>query len=130
LIQGLSCAMIPPTRDYEKDGAHMPTKTYTAEDKLNALRLCDEIGVQKASEETGITLNSLYAWRRSRSELMPTATDPVEFQAGSEKRIGEGSKAVRNFEPTTDELIHLRVENEMLKAQITTLKNALRAFTE
>ena len=41
----------------------MPRMKYSAEEKENALRLCEEVGVVKASEQTGISTFSLYKWR-------------------------------------------------------------------
>ena len=56
----------------------MPRITYTQDEKENALRLCDEIGVLKASEQTGISTNSLYKWRTG-----------VEAEAKSAADVGE-----------------------------------------
>lgn len=42
--------------------------SYSAVEKENALRLCDEIGVAKASEQTGISVKSLYTWRSGAEE--------------------------------------------------------------
>ena len=68
----------------------MPRKTYTREEKENALRLCDEIGVHKASKETGISANSLYKWRTgAEDEIAAVAVEadkiPVEEVAVEEK---------------------------------------------
>ena len=105
--------------------------SYTAAEKGNALRLCDEIGVCKASEETGITVHTLYTWRRAKGGTKPTVA-PNE----SKGHNGHGRKQEVVKEPTVREelenesLICLRTENDSLKAQIATLKRALRAFSE
>ena len=41
----------------------MPRIRYTDDEKIEALRLCDQMGVTKTSEQTGISINSLYKWR-------------------------------------------------------------------
>jgi len=118
-----------------KEGEIMPRKTYTAKEKENALRLCEEIGVQKASEETGISVNSLYAWRggKKANKAAAIANDaeiPVNAPAANDKKTGASRKQSGVGENPDEELIRLRIENEALKAQNKTLKNALRPFTE
>jgi len=117
----------------------MPKKTYTAEEKENALRLCDEIGAKKASEQTGIFINTLYNWRRAKAEaIAPAAAEvevPVVAPAASKKRIDPSRKQAISVqisakESCTNELVRLQIENDTLKAQIAAMKSALRAYTE
>ena len=104
-------------------------KTYTVAVKENALKLCDEIGASKASEQTGITQNTLYAWRRAKRGDWTAAAGAETPAAGKERVAPEnGHEAVEESNAT--ELIRLQIENGSLKAQIETCKNALRAFTE
>ena len=112
----------------------MPKKTYTSAEKESALKLCDEIGAPKASEQTGIALNSLYAWRRARNEVKPAVVSKAKTQAVVPAENKESKDCVHKQEGVcgaeNEELIRLRVENEALKAQVKTLQNALRAFAE
>ena len=104
-------------------------KSYTGDERENALKLCDEIGVQKASEQTGIALNSLYGWRRARGKAVAVVAG-VETPAAGKGR-GGCERGREDVEESCDtELIRLQMENEALKAQVKTLQNALRAFTE
>ena len=52
--------------------------SYTAAEKENALRLCDEIGVNKASKETGISRHTLYRWRSGGEDEIATTTAAVD----------------------------------------------------
>ena len=118
----------------------MPRKGYSAEEKENALRLCDDIGVKKASEETGILVTTLYNWRRTKSEsktvVASKAKTPATTSAASKRRGRPSRKQVKaeDFVITErqgdDELTRLQIENDALNAQLKTLQKALRAFTE
>lgn len=92
----------------------MARTRYTKEQKAEALALCDEIGVQEASEKTGITKNTLYMWRSKGSQTTPANQESPKPQPETED----------------SELIRLRVENDALRKQTASLKAALRAFTE
>lgn len=169
-------------------------KRYTAEVKGNALRMCEKIGITKASKETGITVNSLRKWRadaQNETARSSTAVEALVHEAAmepcdSQNDAGSNSTAIvarlaktspeeaapeekylpkvyenvqtdakandagvpstkfgreenapipdgKNTnadESVSEELIHLRIENSALKAQILSLKSALRVFTE
>lgn len=132
-------------------------KRYTAKEREAALRLCAEIGVSKASKQTGISTHSLYKWRAGANEAVEADQPPVIQADLSEKDPAPNLAAMETpttqaEAPTTvmmdekhgrsapsymytdqetiEELIRLRMENVALKAQMTALKNALRAFTE
>ena len=113
----------------------MPRTTYTATEKEHALRRSAEIGVQKASEELGITVTSLYAWRHKMKQdnALPIAdagvANPAEAAVVDEKTSRGNRKIATTNEPASDELIRLRTENAASKAQIVSLKKALQAFT-
>ena len=114
----------------------MPRTTYTAAEKEHALRRCTEIGVQKASEELGITMATLYTWRNKmkRDEALPiadaSAAIPAEDAAVAEKTPRASRKIASTNEPASEELIRLRTENAAYQAQVVSLKKALKAFTE
>ena len=70
----------------------MPSMRYTAEEKENTLRLCDEVGVAKASEQTGISKFTLYKWRSGAEgeAAMPTA-EAEEIPAGAVEAEGQAT---------------------------------------
>ena len=109
-------------------------KRYSVEEKAKALRLCDEIGLSKASKQIGISVNSLYKWRMGVQNEIPTvaaaAEIPIEEPVAEENvsKISPHTNYARENE--NEELIRLQLENTMLKAKMTALKNALRVFTE
>ena len=117
----------------------MPKKTYTAQDKENALRLFDEIGAKKASEQTGVFINTLYNWRRAKEEAVAGVTEietPVDVPAKGKKRaITRSTPTIKSTRGIVEklgeqEMVQLQVENNVLRAQIKILKNALKAFAE
>jgi len=141
-----------PKRESKSSGTR-----YSAEEKENALRLYDEVGVTKASKQTGITINSLRKWRadaQNKSDTTAAATDeiPVGVEAAEHNdlhtesastdiiaRLTKTSAEEQTMEETDqktrpsnpyEELIRLRLENTTLKAQMAALKNAIRVFTE
>jgi len=75
----LTMCYYEPIRSREESDEPMPRKVYSAEQKGNALRLCDEIGVKRASEETGILKVTLYKWRRI-SGVKPAITSRAKNQ--------------------------------------------------
>jgi len=98
----------------------MPRKTYAPDEKERVLARCEQIGVQKTSEETGISIQTLYAWRNKAKPIKAPAAAPAAKQAPAAKEAKEPA----------EELLRLRVENNAMKEQIATLKKALRAFSE
>ena len=109
--------------------------SYSAKQRENALRLCDEIGVAKASEQTGISKHTLYKWRNSAEVEVPVVPATADKKPAAE--AASEAKDTRSIPPksgvdgnTSEELAQLRIENTTLKAQLAALKNALRAFTE
>jgi len=124
-------------------------KRYSAGKKAEALRLCNEIGLAKASKQTGITINSLRKWHMdaqnanivTAADEIPnekTATDQNESQANNASVSADVVVSLAKMqvgEPIADEnvseeRIRLQLENTTLKAQIIALKAALRVFTE
>lgn len=127
---------------------------YSTEQKAEALQLCDAIGVQKASEQLGITVNSLYAWRNAqkKEQQEAKATPPAKAPATPQPPIEEppvdttpapiaqpaqtvGVQATEiqtSNVPTYEysELVQLRIENKVLREQNDMLKAALRSFTQ
>jgi len=97
----------------------MPRKTYSPEEKERVLARSEEIGVQKTSEETGISIQTLYAWRNKSKPIKVPGSDSPK-QAAAPKEV----------KSSAEELLRLRVENSAMKDQIATLKKALRAFAE
>ncbi|MCL1795769.1 MAG: transposase [Clostridia bacterium] len=97
----------------------MPRKTYTPEERARVLARCEEIGVPKTCEETGISIQTLYAWRNKAKPIKSPVAVPAKQAA-----------APKETKAPAEELLRLRVENNAMKEQILTLKKALRAFSE
>jgi len=58
-----------PNQTTEREGreqAASKAKRYTPEEKREALRLVREIGLSKASRETGVSIASLIKWRQAQ----------------------------------------------------------------
>ncbi|MDC7225136.1 MAG: transposase [Spirochaetales bacterium] len=86
-------------------------RQYSTDFKEQALKLSDEIGLQKASEQLGINYGTLSGWRKKRKNdnKAPTATDKS---------------------PLTEREKQLIKENLELKEANEILKDALGFFAE
>lgn len=85
--------------------------------KEDAVRLSDEIGVKQASEQLGISYNTLAGWRRSRNRY------------GENAYVGSGNR----HKPTNSKdrrIQDLEKENRELKRANDILKDALGFFAE
>ena len=71
--------------------------SYSAAEKENALHLCDQIGIAKASEETGISVKSLYTWR-SIVERRRAASTAEADEISAEATTAEENEAIPNLE--------------------------------
>jgi transposase len=87
----------------------MPRKTYTAEFKLQALKMLTEQGlsVAEVARRLGIRENLLRNWKRAAKEHGPGPGNPT---------------------PAEDELRRLRAENTRLRAERDLLKKAAAYF--
>lgn len=89
------------------------SNTYTEEDRKEALKLAEGIGITAASQRLGISIKTLYGWRRkSKQEPVSKSGEPM----------------------TADELKaendHLAKENIKLKQEVDVLQEALSFFVE
>ena len=96
-------------------------KRYTDEEKAEMLRLCDEIGIMRTSEQTGISASTLSRFRAkgNNTEVFDT------------KGSAEGNSDLQDIsDPIKDsiELVQLRLENEALKEQIGKLKECFKGI--
>lgn len=100
---------------------------YTSQQKEEALARIAEVGVSKASEELGISAQTLYKWQReSKAEAMPLALDaqlPADVSQAIAAIQQDNQALLQKLESMERELAALRESNERLK-------NALLAFIQ
>jgi len=89
--------------------------TYTQDDQKEALKLAVEIGVTAASQRLGISLKTLYGWRKKATQYK-----------GSASRSGEPMTA----DEIKAENARLAKENATLKQEVDILQEALGFFVE
>jgi len=82
---------------------------YSKEFKEQALKLSDEIGLKKTSEQLGVNYGTLSGWRKARK------------RRNSEKSASDGS-------PLSEREMQLLKENQDLKEANEILKDALGFF--
>lgn len=87
-------------------------KSYTKEFREQALRLSDDIGVKKASEQLGVLHGTLAAWRKIRAREMK---NPPKEMSDAEQKA---------------EIERLRKENAEFKTANEILKDALGFFAK
>ena len=88
-------------------------RSYTTQFKEEALRISDEIGLQKACEKLGIPYGTLSGWRKTISRTKPTKEVTKE-----------------NFVLLEEEKRKLEEEVRELKKINTTLKDAMFFFLD
>ena len=91
--------------------------TYDKSFKEEAVRLSDEIGVKKASEQLGVPYYTLTGWRRN------------ERRYSSQAYVGSGHKRV-SADPKEQEIYELRKENAELRRANDILQEALVFFAK
>jgi len=89
----------------------MKRKTYTKEFKLEALKLAEQIGVERAAKDLGVGKSALYAWRKAGA------------MQGSDAFRGHGQLTERD-----EELRRLRQEVKVLRQEREILKKATSFF--
>lgn len=85
-------------------------KRYDKEFREQALKLSDEVGIRKASEQLGVVYGTLADWRKQR------------------RRNGDHKTAIAGT--SGDEAAQLRKENAELKRANSILKDALGFFVD
>lgn len=92
----------------------MGTK-HTREDQKEALKLAEEIGVMGAAQRLGISVKTLYSWRKKAMAYK-----------GSVSKTGEPLSA----DDSRAEITRLAKENATLKQEVEILQEALGFFVE
>ncbi len=85
-------------------------KRYDKEFREQALKLSDEVGIKKASEQLGVVYGTLADWRKQRA------------RNSSNKKEGANNP--------DDEIMRLKKENAELQKANSILKDALGFFVE
>lgn len=88
-------------------------KKYSNEDRLEALKLAEEIGVAAAARRPGINEDTLYGWRNRRKQRTETLKQEV---------------AGRNEEELITEITRLRTALKQSQQDVEILQGALSFF--
>lgn len=91
--------------------------TYDKSFKEEAVRLSDEIGVKKASEQLGVPYYTLTGWRRN------------ERRYSTQAYVGSGHKRV-SADPKEQRIYELEKENRELQRANEILQEALGFFAK
>ena len=91
--------------------------TYDKSFKEEAVRLSDEIGVKKASEQLGVPYHTLTGWRRN------------ERRYSTQAYVGSGHKRV-SADPKEQRIYELKKENRELQRANEILQEALGFFAK
>ena len=91
--------------------------TYDKSFKEEAVRLSDEIGVKKASEQLGVPYHTLTGWRRNKRRYSAQAY------------VGSGHKRV-SADPKEQRIYELEKENRELQRANEILQEALGFFAK
>ena len=95
---------------------------YNETQKMDALKLADEIGARKASERLSIAYPTILDWRKKRAEH---SSQPEEAPLAL-PTAGEG---ISEDLPPEMQVRLLKHQNEQLKTQVARLSRAIHALT-
>jgi len=99
----------------------MEQRNYTAEYRVNAVKLAKEIGAEAASRELKMPSNTLYTWiSRAKSGDLPMSPIPPEA-----KNVLNLAERVKELERANK---MLRSENAQIKRENEILEDAARFF--
>lgn len=91
------------------------SNTYTEDDRKEALKLAEEIGVTGASRRLGISAKTLYGWRHKTTHHQEPVNQSGEPMTAEE--LGTENNRLAN-------------ENAKLKQEVDVLQEALSFFVE
>lgn len=104
---------------------------YTEEQKADALKLVEEIGVQKASEQLHIAVQPLYKWKnggkQEAKKATPAKAKPAQKPSNT-KLPGDMEKLLKETDGERANIAAIYAENEVLKEMNRKLREALKAF--
>ena len=96
---------------------------YTEEQKAQALQYMAENGVQKAKEELGISVQTLYKWRNGGAA-------PKAGQKRGRKPSKEVAALLKDDGGAVQKIAQLEKENLALRTQNEKLKKAIQSFLD
>lgn len=97
---------------------------YTLEQKTEALKSIEEIGVQKTVEALKISAQTLYKWRNGAKAEQSPATSEADRKSLDIQALLENDRLMQE---TID---HLEAENKALRATLIRYRAALAAVLE
>lgn len=104
---------------------------YTAEQKEEALKRVDEIGVHKTHNEMGIAIQTLYKWRTEKDPEKKTFKKYATRKTSAAKpSVDKDVKALLSNKDLLAKMKRLEAENEALTSQNLKLKTALLSLIE
>ena len=102
-------------------------KRYTDEEKAEMLRLCDEIGIMRTSEQIGISASTLSRFRAKGNYNADVVDIKILVEENSDLKDAPVAVSTKmQNDSDSIELIQLRLENEALKEQVAKLKECFK----
>lgn len=110
---------------------------YSPEQKAEALKMVEEVGVSKTSEAMGISSATLFKWKRetgtqapSRQRTKAAAKKPAVQRGASKKAAVEAAKELLKDDGASAKLRQLEAENADLRDTNAKLRKALAALLD
>ena len=97
---------------------------YTVEQKADALKLADEVGAKKASEQLSISYPTILDWRKKREDT------PIIVAVEEVPSVAPQVVIPDDGDPTPEMQVQLlQQENAQLRTQIARLSKAIHAMS-
>ena len=99
--------------DEVKESKMKQQRSYDKEYKIQALKLVEEIGTNKAAKELDVPVNTIYGWQRAqRDGKLDTGTQSPQTAISLAEEVKELRKQIKEL---TRENRRLKEENEFLE---------------
>lgn len=100
---------------------------YTGEQKSEALKCIQEMGVTKTAEALKISAQTLYKWRTEAAAQQPDAAKPKGHRTAKTKETLDARALLEEDKSLKQKIAQLEAENSALRSSLVKYRAALAA---
>ncbi len=103
---------------------------YTNEQKAEALKSIEDIGVAKTVEVLKISAQTLYKWRNEAKATQKPEMQDANPVTAKDQKVLDAQELLENDRLLQEKIAHLEAENSVLRAKFVKYRAALAAVLE